>query len=42
MNKGTEDVDSYIDKYIAELKTAGVEKVTAEAQKQIDEFMSKN
>lgn len=40
LNKGTVDFDKVKDKYVAELKTAGIEKVAAEAQKQIDKFLA--
>ena len=39
---GSEAPENYIDNYIQELKEAGIEKVTAEAQKQYDEWKDKN
>ena len=40
LKTGAEPVESYWDKMINELKKAGVDKVIAEAQAQIDEFLA--
>lgn len=41
LKTGAEPLDSYYDKYAAEMKAAGVDDVVAEVRKQLDEFLSK-
>ncbi|MBQ7960003.1 MAG: ABC transporter substrate-binding protein [Clostridia bacterium] len=41
MNVGAQNPDEYYDKFLAELKTAGSEKVAAEYERQVNEFLSK-
>ncbi len=42
ITRGSADPDEYYDTFLAELKTAGVEKVTAEYERQVNEFYAKN
>ncbi len=41
LNKGAENPDEYWDEFVSKMKEAGIEKVVAEYQRQIDEFLSK-
>lgn len=42
LGSGTVDPEEYIPKFVADLKTAGVDTVIAEKQKQLDEYLAQN
>ena len=40
LESGSVDIDSVLPQFLDELKAAGIDKVVAEAQKQLDEFIA--